>query len=134
MIGSADKLYEREIVPYLDAYMKEYFADVCTEFLKLMNLHNRLPDKFVWWDRWYGKNGTIDILAQTENKKTLVGSCHFEDRITGPEEYSTLHTLADEAKVGADYCYLFSRKGFSEELKKMAADRKNLNLIGLEDL
>jgi AAA+ ATPase superfamily predicted ATPase len=134
MVGSADKIYEKEIVPYLDAYIKEYFADVCTEFLKLMNLHNRLPDKFVWWDRWYGKNGTIDILAQTESKKTLVGSCHFEDCITEPEEYSTLLALADEAKVSPDYCYLFSRKGFSEELKRMAADRKNLNLIGLEDL
>lgn len=134
MVGSADRIYEREIRPCLDSYMEEYFADVCTEFLKLMNLHDRLPEKFIWWDRWYGKNGTIDILAQTENKKNLVGGCYFEDRITGPEEYLTLLALADEAKVRPDYCYLFSRKGFSEELKKMTADRKDLNLIGMEDL
>ncbi len=134
MLGSADRIYDQEIVPYLDSYMEEYFADVCTEFLKLMNLHDRLPEKFIWWDRWYGKNGTIDILAQAGDKKTLVGSCHFEARITEPKEYLELLALAEEAKVSPDYCYLFSRKGFSEELKKMAADRKDLNLIGLEDL
>lgn len=134
MLGSADLIYEREIVPYLDSYMEEYFADVCTEFLKLMNIHDRLPEKFIWWDRWYGKNGTIHILAQGKDKKTLVGGCYFEDRITEPEEYLTLLALADEARVSPDYCYLFSRKGFSEELKRMAADSKDLNLIGLEDL
>jgi AAA+ ATPase superfamily predicted ATPase len=134
MLGSTDRIYEQKIVPYLDTYMEEYFADVCTEFLKLMNLHDRLPEKFIWWDRWYGKNGTIDILAQGENKKTLVGSCHFEDCITEPEEYLALLALADEAKMNPDYCYLFSRKGFSEELKKMAADREDLILIGLKDL
>ncbi len=134
MLDSADRIYTREIAPDLDTYMEEYFADVCTEFLKLMNLHERLPEKFIWWDRWYGKNGTIDILAQTGDKKTLVGNCHFENRITEPEEYLALLALADEAKVSSDYCYLFSRKGFSDELKKMAADRKDLILIGLEDL
>ncbi len=134
MLGNVNQIYEMKIIPYLDAYMEEYFADVCTEFLKLMNIHDRLPVKFIWWDRWYGKNGTIDILAQGEDRKTLIGSCHFEDRITGPEEYHALLALADEAKVGPDYCYLFSRRGFSEELQRMAADRKDLYLVGLEDL
>ena len=134
MLGNTELVYEQKLAPYLDAYMEEYFADVCTEFLKLMNLHNRLPERFVWWDRWYGKNGTIDILARAENNKTLVGSCHFEDRITDHEEYLTLVALADEAKVTPDYCYLFSKKGFSEELSSMAAEREDFFLIGLEDL
>jgi hypothetical protein len=129
-----NQVYEQKLVPELNAYMEEYFADVCTEFLKLMNSHNRLPEKFLWWDRWYGKNGTIDILARAENNKTLLGSCHFEDRITDHEEFHTLLALAEEAKVIPDYCYLFSKKGFSEELGNVAADREDLFLIGLEDL
>ncbi|MDF2907087.1 MAG: putative ATPase superfamily [Herbinix sp.] len=134
MLDRVDPVYEEKIAPYLVEYMGEYFADVCAEFLKLMNLHHRLPADFLWWDRWYGKNGTIDILSQSENKKTLIGRCLWEEEATKEQEYYRLLALSEEAKVVPDYCYLFSKKGFSEELRNLAKGRENIILIGLEDL
>ncbi len=134
MLGKADAVYEAKIESYLDDYIGEYFADVCTEFLKLMNLHNRLPASFLWWDRWYGKSGTIDVLSQSENKKTLIGKCLWDEGAAGVGEYRRLLSLAEEARVVPDYCYLFSKKGFTDELRNMAEGREDLLLIGLEDL
>ncbi len=134
MLGKVDAVYEQKIAPFLNAYMREYFADVCTEVLKLMNLHHRMPVDFLWWDRWYGKNGTIDILSQSEEKKTLIGRCLWEDEAAGFQDYHRLLTLAEEARVNPDYCYLFSKKGFTDELRSMAEGREDIHLIGLEDL
>jgi AAA+ ATPase superfamily predicted ATPase len=134
MLGKTEKVYENEIAPYLNNYLGEYFADVCTEFLKLMNLHLRLPEKFLWWDRWYGKNGTIDILAQSENKKALVGKCLWEERKAEISDYEKLISLAGEAGVDPNYCYLFSKGGFTQELREAVSNNSNIMLIGLEDL
>ena len=134
MLEQVDSVYRQKVVPYLDEYMKEYFADVCTEFLKLMNLQRQLPAGFLWWDRWYGKNGTIDILAQSEDRKTLVAKCLWGDRGADRTTYQSLLALAEEAGVLPDYCYLFSKIGFDRELSGIAEEVKNLFLIGLEDL
>ncbi len=134
MLGESDSVYEHKIVPFFNDYMGEYFADVCTEFLKLMNLQNRLPSGFLWWDRWYGKNGTLDIMAKGENQKTLVGKCLWTEEVAGPKDYLALLALAEEAGVRPDYCYLFSKKGFSEALKNMTEDRNDIWMIGLADL
>ena len=133
MLGQEDTVYRSRIKLDLNVYMGEYFADVCTEFLKLMNQHNRLPDKYQWWDRWYGKNGTIDILARGE-KKTLVGRCLWNDSITELEEYTMLTALAEEARVKPDFYYLFSKKDFSKELNELAVEREDIQLVRLEDL
>lgn len=134
MLGESDSVYDHKIAPFINEYMGEYFADVCTEFLKLMNLQNRLPMLFSWWDRWYGKNGTLDILAKGENHKSLIGKCLWKEEEAGSKDYLDLIALAEEARVTPDYCYLFSKNGFSEELKNIAEGRDDLRLIGLADL
>jgi AAA+ ATPase superfamily predicted ATPase len=134
MLGKVDSVFEQKIKPYLNDYTAEYFADVCTEVLKLMNLHNRLPATFLWWDRWYGKNGTIDILSQGEDKKTLIGLCLWEEEAAGMQDYHRLLVLAEEARVNPNYCYLFAKKGFSDELRSFSEGREDIHLIGLEDL
>ncbi len=134
MMDKVNAVYEEKISPYLDEYVGEYFADVCTEFLKLMNLHHRLPDNFIWWDRWYGKHGTIDILSQSADKKSLVGRCLWAEEVAGMEDYDKLLELSKEAGAIPDYCYVFSRKGFSDELQGFVKEHENIKLIGLEDL
>ena len=134
MLGESALVYDHKIAPFLNEYLGEYFADVCTEFLKLMHLQNRLPTRFLWWDRWYGKNGTLDILAKGENQKSLIGKCLWSEEEAGSKDYLDLLALAEEAGVKPDYCYMFSKKGFSDELRNMTEDRDDIWLIGLADL
>lgn len=134
MLGQIENVYEEKISPNLNEYLKEYFADVCTEFLKLMNLHHRLEENFIWWDRWYGKQGTIDILAQGENKKNLIGLCLWTEEEADRKDLDVLIKLANDAKITPDYCYLFSKGGFTVELRQLAKEKNTVKLIGLEDL
>lgn len=134
MLKQVDQVYEEKIAPYLTEYMEEYFADVCAEFLKLMNTHKRLSENYIWWDRWYGKNGTIDILAQSESGKYLVGKCVFRDSEAEVSDYEMLIALAADAQKEPHYCYLFSKNGFSEELRSLSEANKSIFLIGMEDL
>ncbi len=133
MLGNATFVYEEKISPYLSDYLQEYFADVCTEYLKLMNQHQRLPEKYLWWDRWYGKNGTIDILAEAETGNTLIGKCFWEDRKADSEDYDRLVALANDAGKNPDYCYIFSKGGFTDSLRNRAK-ANGLILVGLDEL
>ncbi len=134
MREKASSVYDIKIAPYLDDYVGEYFSDVCAEFLKLMNLHQRLPEQILWWDRWYGKNGTIDILAQGDKGNTLLGKCLWKERKASESDYEELAMLAAEAGKKPDYCYIFSKGGFTEELRSSIVGNDNIKLIGLEDL
>lgn len=134
MMKNSDLVYEEKIAPYLMEYTGTYFADVCTEFLKLMNSHQRLPHNYLWWDRWYGKNGTIDILALGDTQRTLIGKCVWEERKADLTDLEFVISLAKEAQKTPDDIYLFSKKGFTEELHDSASLNKNIILVGLDDL
>ena len=134
MLDQPEFVYENKIAPYIDKYISEYFADVCTEFLKLMNLQQKLPEKFLWWDRWYGKKGTIDIISQSVSGKYLIASCLWKEQKAELSDYETLITLATEAEKKPDLCYLFSKEGFQEELYRLAENDNKLILVGLSDL
>ncbi len=134
MLGHADDIYQTKIEPFLDEYIQEYFADVCSEFLKLMNLHQRLPEQYVWWDRWYGKKGTIDIMAQGQNGRNLVAMCLWEERQAEVEDYERLISLSTEAGFPSEYLYLFSKNGFTQTLFNQSKTQDKIKLIRLEDL
>lgn len=133
-LGLKEQVYEAYISPGLNQYMEEYFADVCMEYLKLMNQHRRLKEDYQWWDRWYGKNGTIDIIAKGKADNTLTGKCIWEDRLVGPEDFEFLCGLFREAGLKPELYYLFSRNGFTTELTEQAKGREELVLVGLDEL
>ncbi len=133
-LGQKETVYEQYIRPYLNAYLEDYFADVCMEYLKLMNQHRRLSVKYQWWDRWYGKNGTIHIIGKESGGETLAGRCIWEDRKAETGDFDYLITLSKEAGLTPELFYLFSKEGFTAELKELAESRKNIVLVRLEDL
>ena len=133
MLGQVTSVYEKQVAPYLNEYTQEYFADVCTEYLKLMNQQQKLLDQYIWWDRWYGKNGTIDILAQSENGKHLIGRCLWEDREADNLDYDMLKQLSAEAECIPDCCYIFSKHGFTSALCKSCQSIDQLTLVGLDE-
>jgi len=127
-------VYETKVKPDLNEYMKEYFVSTCTECLKLMNTYHRLPYEYDNWGSWFGKNGTIDIIAEDKNGKMLVGSCLWLDQVMEMSDYSHLIELIGLARIEPEHYYLFSKDGFSKELEELANNSKNLQLIPLEEL
>ena len=83
---------------------------------------------------WVGKQGTIDVIAQNEEGKTIIGICNWDKPIMRYDDYEWLLFCAKKAKLRADYVYLFSVKQFDEKLSLEAKVKHNLKLISLDEM
>jgi len=61
----------------------------------------------------------IDILAQTESGKTVVGLCKYTNAKLKKNDLTKLQSLCSEANIKADIFVLFSKRGYSNELKAL---------------
>lgn len=83
---------------------------------------------------WIGKTGIIDIVAEDETGKILLGICNFEKPIMEYEDYEWLLYSMKQAKVHADFIYLFSHGRFDEKLNLESKIKKQIRLVELKDL
>lgn len=133
MLG-AEAFYDRYILESINDFAKEAFVRVGTEYVALMDDMGRLPVKIDRSGRWWGKNGDIDIVACSGDKKYLIGKCSWiEDKFTFGMFEELMYNV-NLAGIGKDYIYLFSRGGFDEELTAFSKENSNITLIHLNDL
>jgi hypothetical protein len=95
----------------------------------LLNQHynNRLLSMGSYWD----KNSEFDILAKTASGEVIVGECKYKNRRICKSELSKLKQKAKISNLKADTFALFSKSGFSNELKN--SENKDLLLFELKD-
>ena len=137
-MGKGEQVYEKEIAKDFTVYMQECFAEVCSEYLKLMNQYGKLSDHYTTWGTWYGKSGRIDVVAGDESDKFLAGFCRFDSRMMTVKDLSGYKELLELALITPQELYLFSKAGFTEELRQKTANGIlsgcKVILVGLEDL
>ena len=135
--GGSQMILENQILPEIDHFSSLTFEEVCQQFFWHAGLSGKLP--FIpthignWWNareeidlvvlgkknailvecKWTGKPVGIDILAELERKANLVG----------PELEGRLIHFA-----------LCSRSGFTPQLIKDAALRRDLTLFDLPEI
>jgi len=140
LLGQGERVYEEEVAKDFASYMQESFTNVCSEYLKLMNQYGRLGNRYENWGTWYGKSGLIDVVAGNKEGAFLAGFCRFDSRMMNVKDLSWYKELLELAMLIPKELYLFSKAGFTEELRqKVNAGSKGLenckiNLVGLEDL
>lgn len=116
--GRGEEIYETEIVPDFAVFMKECFAQVCSEYLKLMSQYGRLEHKYSYWGTWYGKTGSIDVLARDEEGNVLAGFCQFGEYAMSELHLEQYKELMELALISPKELVLFSKTGFSEEIRQ----------------
>ena len=82
---------------------------------------------------WVGKAGELDIIAQDEEGRTLIGLCNWEKPMTY-EDYENLLLYAKKARISADYIYMYTAFRFDERLNLEAKVKSNLKLVQISDL
>ncbi|MBE5950006.1 MAG: ATP-binding protein [Lachnospiraceae bacterium] len=136
--GRGEQVYEKEIAQDMAQYVRECFAGVCEEYLKLMAQYGRLKNRYSNWGTWYGKTGRIDIAAGDADGNSLVGFCRFDNYLMTKKDYNQYKELLSLALLQPKEMYLFSKAGFAEELRRMvreeSGDGVKITLVGLEDL
>ena len=114
--------------------MNRYFCDVCMEYLQLLNQIGRVPFAIHKMGTWIGKTGTIDIIAQSSDRRNIVGLCNWEKPYLTMEMCGKLQESMKKARVQSNHLYLFSAKAFDPELVELAKTDTRYELIDMNEL
>lgn len=130
--GRSDEVYFTKLLATFDEFMRERFASICLEYMKLSSELGRLNHSYDNWGSWHGKTGNVDIVAGNDFGDKLAGFCTFSDKpltLTDLDEFMKQLELA--GIYGAE-TYIFAKSGFNNELKN-EAEKYNIKLVNMDD-
>ncbi len=129
-----EEFYDRYIAGELETYLTPYFTKVCMEYLELLDSGNKLPLQIHKMGTWVGKKGMIDIIAQNSVRENLICLCNWmEPRMTF-EMCQQLFRSMEQARVAANYYYLFTAKAFDEKLVRMVSQDSRILLVDMNKI
>ena len=113
--------------------MKQDFSDLVydqlvMELLKKSFKEDRIEKIGSYWD----KNNEIDILAKTKSGKIVAGICKYSKSKAKKSELTKLKEQCAKAQLEPEIFVIFSKSGFSNELKKEKGE--SLRLFALKNL
>ena len=85
-------------------------------------LEDTIKEISTYWDNKI----ELDIYAKTTSGKTIVGSCKYTNAKIKKSELTRLQEACKTAKIEADIFVLFSKNGFSSELKSLKGENLKL--------
>ena len=137
--GRIEQIYETAIKRHFSEYMGLVFEQMCREYLLRYaeNLPIILSDVGQWWgtDSAAKKEVQLDIVGTpVEEEEYIIGSCKFRNEPVGADELKLIRRYADVFGKGKKYhCYIFSKSGFTTELK-LLEEQGEVNLVTLEEM
>ena len=103
------------------------FVELSHEVLKLSMKEDPIVEITTYWDNKI----ELDIYAKTKSGKTIVGSCKYTNSKVKKSELTRLQEICANAKIEADIFVLFSKSGYSNELKSLKGE--NLKLFTIKN-
>ncbi len=131
--GMEKEVYDNIVAFDIDNYMRERYAAVCFEYMKLMSDLGKLGRKYDKWGRWYGKAGDIDVIGRDDEGHTIVAFCSFKSSPMNSGELRKYRELMRIAGISSDETYIFAKAGFGQDIKVAAAYDK-IRLINMDEL
>ena len=133
--GQAEAVYAARIKPEWSRFMGEAFESICREYITRYGEELGSPALEV--GRIWGADFDLDVVASSLDGTLLLGECKWwEDRV-GLNVLDTLRERRMKTPYGrtqpAQYA-LFSRSGFTEELRQHTLDHPEVHLLSLERL
>ncbi len=137
-LGLADSILAQRVRPDLDNFAAVSFEEAAREFVASGARAGKwsfLPERI---GSWWSREAELDVLAINQAEKmALVGECKWSVNLVGTNILEDLKrrtdTMAQESGIEQIQYTLFARRGFTDALKKQAADEK-IGLFTVEDL
>lgn len=119
---------------FIDSHVSYVYEDVCLSDLWQMNGEGRWPFHFTKAGRWWDNQTEIDLIAyDSKDTNMIFGECKYQGQ---PVDIDVFYELLDKTKAVAwkktertNWYILFSISGFSEALKALAKERKDIILF-----
>lgn len=133
MMSSSD-FFDTYIATELDGYMNRYFRNVCMEYLLLLNQVGRTPFAIHKMGTWVGKTGNIDIIAQSSDRRNIVGFCNWDKPMMTMDMCEEMAVHMTKAKISSDHYFLFSATTFEPALVEYVKRDSRFELIDMNEL
>lgn len=98
------------------------FEQLSHEFLKKAFQEDTITQIGRYWD----DENEINLVAKTFSGKVIAGACKFSNTKVKKSELSTLKQKCEKLGIPADIFVLFSKKGYTNELKAMKGENLKL--------
>lgn len=128
-----------QIMSEIPNFLSSVFEEICMDYLwKLSDTDDSMT--FHDLGRWWGTNPNthrqeeIDIVGFGNNETIYLGECKWK---TEPARYSTLEDLIDRSTLfphNHTRFFLFSKSGFTNRCRDLAASMGNVTLISAEHM
>lgn len=113
--------------------MKQDFSDlVYDQLVKELLVQSFKEDRIEKIGSYWDKNNEIDILAKTKSGKIVAGICKYSKSKAKKSELTKLKEQCGKADLAPDIFIVFSKSGFSNELKKEKSE--TVKLFALKNL
>ena len=112
-----DEFFER-FSNHSDQFMQIIFEQLCHEYIKKFYENEKFDDLGRYWD----ENDEINVVAQSETGKIIIGSTKYTNSKMKKTELTRLKNLCESLEIVPDEVVLFSKKGFTNELKSLKGD------------
>lgn len=126
-----EEFYDSYIAGELEDYLTPYFTKVCMEYLELLDSVHKLPLEIHKMGTWVGKRGSIDIIAQNSVRENLICLCNWKEPEMTFEMCQKLFASMEQARVSANFYYLFTAKSFDEKLMRMVSQDARILLVDM---
>ena len=98
----------------LDRYVSFTFEELSNALIKeVFAHHDPISEKGAYWDR----HNEFDLLARTQTDRLIIGECKWKGHKVCKSLVSKLKSKCEKSGLKPDYLALFSKSGFSNELK-----------------
>lgn len=161
--GDLDGVYQYDIEPLLHTFAAPSFEQVCADWMRQQNIHNKLPMRAKHIGRWWNKKEEIDVVAADADWQHIVAAeCKFTNQPIDMHILQSLQRKSLQLPVKAttqliqqpasqeimsheilpsheiqtqQYSYwLFSVFGFTDQLKQYADEHPEVRLIDAPSL
>jgi len=111
--GEFDLFFE-SLQTSFDRYVSFTFEDLSNALIKqTFETKDPISEKGTYWDR----HNEFDLLAKTKSNCMIIGECKWKRSKVCKSLVSKLKSKCEKSGLSPDYLALFSKRGFSKELK-----------------
>lgn len=122
MDGNIDIIYEDIIEKQLMDFMGYEFEKIAIAHVRNLSQRKEFPLRLIRIGRWWDKNKEIDIVGYDISHNFIFGECKWRNDKLGIPVLKQLQDKSMDIKkeVRDKYYILFSKSGFTDELKNLA--------------
>ena len=137
--GIGETIYRQMVEPNINDFMGHIFEDICIQYLYHPHVYAKLPFLPGNIGKWWGNNPAtksqeeIDIMA-VQDDQALLGECKWRNNDINMKILSQLLERGKLFHYEKQYYMLFSKTGFTNDVREYVSNTLNLKLVSFNDI